>query len=453
MALTKVPYSMINATAYNAVDYGVKSSNSSSTNQANLQELLNSMSSGGIVRFSESFSIDDKITIPYNNIIIEGDGDVTITASASTEVFYADDKSNLTVRNLKFDGVDSSILQDGLISFVSTTSSGKNIYIHDCVFTNAYQGVVCSNCSNVWVKNNEIYNFYVNGVVVSGCDNFNVDSNIIYDCDQTGAVNCYGVIGVGRSDLSKPQDVCSISFNVIKNVQSWAGIMTHDCSYMRIIGNHIENVRNGVDVSYSSAITPVVLNDFIISNNYISLTSTDTWGGASASSFAIKAIGKQATSEQVNGIIISNNIINNWNNMSGATLSGNGRAAIGLDTFNNATVTGNIIKNMDSVSGVYAGICAYNMGDTFLINDNSIRGNTKYGVAVIAATDSYLVSIADNVFHASSTYLASGRSALIDGSGTTFNNLNTSGNLTNATDKTPEIRAGTTVTYHVISYT
>lgn len=459
MALTKVTTSMIDGLPINAKDFGVSPSSTASQNSVALQAALDSLTNGGVLYISDDIDIDDEIEIKYSDISIVGLNAPLITQkTAGKRVFFGFDINNILIQNLRLDGEDSSNLfttvgASAAIDIQRTVTPPRNIRIEDCEVFNFYSCISCFVCDNVWIQRNDVHNFYKNGVITSRCKNWSVDNNIISDCDFVGADNAYGVICVGRSDQGVIQERCSISFNVIKNIVSWDAIMTHDSDTLRIIGNHIENVRTGVDISLTAPISPTRLQDFIISNNYIQLTSTDSWNGAPASHAGITVVGEVTATPFVYAkrIIISNNIVDNWNQATGIDNSGNNPGAFKIDTVQNCMITNNLFTNMgvaDPATQVAIGV--NNTGDNLQINGNMVQGQVKYAVTCNLApgATANLVSIQNNMLD---TTNSTGRSVRLSGSGT-YSNIAVSGNLVNQADKSIEVDGPVIVDYEISDY-
>lgn len=460
MALTKVAPRMIDGLPVNAKDFGVSASASASANSTALQAALDSLTNGGILYLSEDIDIDDEIEIQYSDVSIVGLNAPLITQkTAGKRVFFGSDINNLLIQNIRLDGEDSSnsFTTVGAIASIDiqrVSTPPENIRIEDCEVFNFYSGISCFVCNNVWIQRNYVHNFYENGVVTSRCKNWTVDHNIIDTCDLVGAENVYGVICVGDSDDGIIQERCSISFNVIKNIVSWDGIMTHDSDTLRIIGNHIENVRIGIDISLTPAISPTRLQDFIISNNYVKLTDTDSWGGVSATHTGISVVGEVTATPFVYAkrIIISNNIIDNWNQATGIDNSGNNPGAFKIDTVENCMIMNNLFTNMGTADlNTLVAIGVNNPGDNLKIDGNMVQGTIKYAVScnMSGSVTADLVSIQNNSLH--TTGRTDGRCVRLSGAGT-YSNIVLSGNIVNQEDKSTEIDGPVVVDYEIRDY-
>jgi hypothetical protein len=459
MALTKVTTSMIDGLPINAKDFGVSPSSTASQNSVALQAALDSLTNGGVLYISDDIDIDDEIEIQYSDVAIVGLNAPLITQkTAGKRVFFGFDINNILIQNVRLDGEDSSNLftTSGALAAIDiqkTATTPKNIRIEDCEVFNFYSCISCFICDNVWIQRNDVHNFYKNGVITSRCKNWSVDNNIISDCDFVGADNAYGVICVGGSDVGIIQERCSISFNVIKNIVSWDAIMTHDSDTLRIIGNHIENVRTGVDISLTAAISPTRLQDFIILNNYIQLTNTDSWSGSPASHAGITVVGEVTATPFVYAkrIIISNNIVDNWNQATGIDNSGNNPGAFKIDTVKNCMITNNLFTNMGVADpATQTAIGVNNTGDNLQINGNMVQGQVKYAVTcnLGSGITANLVSIQNNMLD---TTASDGRSVRLSGSGT-YSNIAVSGNLVNQANKSVEVDGPVIIDYEISDY-
>ncbi len=425
-------------------DFGVTSGGTATANTTAFRNALSSLTSGGQLNISTSFSINDEVNIPYDDISIVGIGSPLITQTvAGLRVLYGADRKNVSISGLRFDGILSStpyngvVLDgngEGLIHFYKSAGQPENIRITDCEIYNAFTPISCTNVHNLFVERNIIRNFYKFGILASESYNFAIDNNFIYTCENNTATNVYGIQATGDSNTGDVQARCSISFNIIDGVTSWDGIMSHDCTGLRIIGNDIRDVRCGIDITHTASTQ--TLKDIIISNNYIVLTSTNNWGATPAQHSGVSVIGV-ASSTYITGVIISNNIIKNANALSGAVFSGNVYACIHLDTVADMLVSSNVIEDFNNVVVGYDGIAVYNPGESVKICDNILRGAiSTYAIRALLATGATSTNLSahGNSLTSSISTAQIAIFAVASGAGT-FNGLAFYGNNTNTTKK------------------
>jgi hypothetical protein len=470
MALTKVSGHLQNGATINAADFGVSASASATTNTTALQSALDTLVNGGTLVISEDISINGEVQVKYDNITITGDSRPTITQSvAGLRVFWGTDVKSITIKSIKINGTSSSVAYNGValdgdgegaIHFTKGAANISNIRIYDCEIYNAFTPISITYCGNVWVQNNLIRNYYKFGILVSRSYNFHIDDNNIYTCEyEVAGNNAYGIMGTGDASASGDiQQRCSISNNVIDYVRLWDGIMSHDVDDIIITGNHITNVRIGIDISYSASITSDIQN-VIISDNYIELTTTDIWAGAPANHSGIHLIGDNGTPTFIERGIISNNIIKDYNKMTGYTPSGDVVSAIRVATVKNVSVLGNIISDMGDATTAVSPIGVFYPKENVEISNNQITYNLNQSAILVYAADTNThqnLSVQNNsVFNQNATGVSSVNllSLNVAGSGggatCTYSGVVYSGNTSNLDKKTVQVGTGVTVNYSV----
>jgi hypothetical protein len=463
MALTKATLSMIKGATINAADYGASATASAAANTTALQNALNSLSAGGTLVISEDLDINNEISIPYNDITIAGDSRPLITQTvAGLRVFYGESLANITISNIKIDGTDSSVAYngdavagnaEGAIHIKRNGTNPTNIRIFDCEFYNVFTAISCVYVGNLWIERNLIRNFYKFGILASSSYNFHIDHNNIYTCENETSGNSYGIQATGGSATGDIQQRCSISFNAIDYVRIWDGIMCHDVDDIIITGNHITNIRAGIDLSYSSG-TATSLENIIVSSNYIELTTTDVLSGAAANSSGILIVGDNDVDNFIERVIIADNIIKDANQMTGFTSVGDAAGAIQIDTVKNLTVSGNIIDNFGNEDTAMKPIGVFYPRENVRIEGNQIEGSFSTDAISVYTQDTSLnnaFSVQNNTITTSNaTGISNAYSVALSvaGSGTTatFNNLSITGNTTNCDKKDYYVESGITLT-------
>lgn len=458
-AVTRTAQSKMRETV-SVEDFGITSLTNPTFNTIAFQNALNSLSNGGTLEISTNFQINGEVEIPNGNINIVGKNWPLITqTTAGLRTLYGTDIPNVSVSKIVFNGTNASVPYDnipldgagkGLLHFFKTSTGCSNIRITDCEIYNAFTPISCTNVSDLWILFNDIHNFYKFGILSSKSTNFQIEYNVIKNSEITNAQNAYGVMATGDSLGGTVQEKCSISFNTIDTVVSWDGIMSHDCYGLRIIGNDIRNVRTGIDLTWS--VSTSYFKDLIVTNNYIKLTTTDGYSGANAQTAGILVVGTGYPT-YMSGIIITNNIIDNANNIAGAGISGNVPAALRIDTVTDAVISDNIIENLGNQIAGYAGISAYRCTSNININNNIIRGDISGDGISIWVPNAYTcdsLSITDNIVNTSSSYVTTMKYASLNvvGSGSgntaTFTNLTCVDNSTNGAIKSYKIGTGVT---------
>src|SRR5262249_45529323 len=143
---------------------------------------------------------------------------------------------------------------------------------------------------------------------------------------------------------------------------------------LRIIGNDIRNVRQGVDVGH--LVTTNVVKNIVVASNYIEATSTDTYVGSPAEMAAIVITGADAT-HRVLGCTITGNLIRGFFNITGLVGAGFGAGCIAVANIDGANITGNVIEaggfgNTPQSTGIFCNQTC----NRLTIANNSIQGQS-----------------------------------------------------------------------------
>ncbi len=470
MSLTKVSGHLQSGATINAADFGVSASASASANTTALQSALDTLVNGGTLVISEDISINGEIEIKYDDIKITGDSKPLITQTvAGLRVFFGSDISNITIECIRIDGTDSDVAYNGValdgdgegaIHFTKSSGSISNIRIYDCEIFNAFTPISVTFCTNLWVQSNVIRNYYKYGVLASRSVNFHIDNNSILTCEyEEAGNNAYGIMATGDANSTGDvQQRCSISNNAIDRVRLWDGIMCHDVDDIIITGNHITDVRVGVDISFSSAITSDIQN-VIVSDNYIELTTVDVNGGSAAIHSGISFVGDKDNNNFIERGIISNNIIKDYNKMTGYTSSGDSQGAIRVQAVKNVSVLGNVISDMGDASSAVSPIGVFHPRENVDISNNQIAYDPNIDAIVVFTSDGLThqnLSVQNNsVANQTSAGVSSARilGLNVAGSGggatSTYDGVVYSGNTSNLDTKTVRVGTGVTVNYSV----
>lgn len=393
--------------------------------------------------FALAFAVGGRIVIPagtyktsaasslVSGTELIGLGLPTVTTTAADKhIISGVGLSNVSIRGVSFVGMGSSTVPTVSVGGYSATASGlvtlatcTNVTISDCSFTAFYNGVSALNCSDVDITRNRITNWLLYGVLASLSDRFTIDHNYIVGCDQTGAVNAYGVSATGDENGGNSQEACSISFNLIRGIPSWDGIMTHDVSGLRVIGNDIRDVRNGIDLGHVNSTNFV--RDLIVSLNYVESTTTNSWGATPALHAGIFVTGYDAT-HLVDGVTIIGNEVKNFFQTAGMVGSG-APSHIVAQYCERAVVQGNRVRNGGSVVGA-SGIYVVGGNNGLVVSGNSVEGTFAPGGIRLAGVLADSATITGNTIKQAST---GDRAVYITGS--TITSLAVGSNATNST--------------------
>jgi len=392
------------------------------------------------IRASEQ--ITASITLPAG-AKIQGHNSPLITCStAGVHVFNGTSLAAVTIDGVRFKGANSTTTpgtgyggyaaaNTGLVTLTSCT----DVRVTNCEFDTFYNGLTAQNCARLFVKYNRCRSFRVHGILASSSTQFAIDENIITDCTQAGAAVAYGIHATGDEAGGNTQQQCSISFNTIDGVPSWSGVMSHDVTGLRVIGNDIRNVRNGIDVGHLVATNE--LRNIIISGNYIKSTATDTWSTTAAAHFGIGVVGFNAT-DRVLGAVISDNIVDGFFATAGMVAAGLPSHIVVSDA-DDVTVTGNIVKNGGSVIS-NAGVYMVNTVNRISVSGNTLQGTMAQGGIRGQNAVSDVMAVNGNVIK-QTTVSHSG----IEFLGSTVSALSREGNSTNST--VPFLQATSTITF------
>jgi len=219
MALTKATYSMIVGAPINVADYGALGDGTTDASTA-INAALNACPEYGTVVFpSGTYIINATITIPKNNITLDGQGSRFLAKAATNfeYVLFADSKSNISVRNLLIDANQANRISGQNIRFMGGGfTSCEDSYFENCIARNALGyasipgvgltfGGACIRCEfiNCVAQNCGTLTQGADGFFMSGEANMTIGCNAV-NCTDTGFViessNASGIVGcIARS--------------------------------------------------------------------------------------------------------------------------------------------------------------------------------------------------------------------------------------------------------------
>ena len=217
--------------------------------------------------------------------------------------------------------------------------SCENVTIDGITATGGYTGVFAKNSLNVRVVNCEI-SMQRHICLCCSTSQFYVENNKIHDITNpyTDQYANY-LFQATDNSLTELQAQSFILNNVFYNNINWDAIMSHVYRDIIISGNHIYNVRTGIDVSPLSNISSATFEfqNVVISDNIITGTDTD---GDSNYSHLNNGITFATESQIVHSIVITGNIIKNFCNFSAPSYG-----TISIVNAKNAIIENNIIEN------------------------------------------------------------------------------------------------------------
>jgi hypothetical protein len=391
-----------------------------------------------------TYKIISSVTLPATGITIEGRGVVTLNATVNGEhIFDATSAAKVYIDGIDFVGTSSSTTPLAGFGGYSAANTGlvtcttcTDVRVTNCGFSTFANGVTTQNCDRVWVTQNRVSAFYIHGILASSSTYFNISNNVVTGCTQTGGVVAYGIHATGDQAGGNEQERCAINFNHISGIASWAGIMTHDCDGLSVIGNDIRDVRKGIDIGHLVA-TNVVRN-IIVANNYVEGTATETWGGGAAETGGIFCAGYDAT-YRVDGMTITGNIIRDFFGVATMAYGGNPNG-ITISNADSVICTSNSVLNCGNVVN-NAGIgLGGTMNNGLIVSNNNLQGYMGRAAIRFATATAEGVSVGGNVIEQTTS---SAEAIYISGSTMTAFALGT--NPTNST--APYAQATSTITF------
>ena len=352
--------------------------------------------------------------------------------------------TNISLSGIRFQGVNSTTAPLSSIGGFATTSTGlvtfaacTDVRIEDIEAKLFYSGISALNCSRVWVESNRVLNWSVYGVLASLCKDFDINFNRLIGCDQAGGVNAYGVSATGDEAGGNIQRASSISFNIIRDIPSWDGIMSHDCDGMRIHGNDIRNVRLGLDIGFVGATNK--LRSVQAIGNYIESTAVDTWAGVGASHCGILFVGFDATN-RADSLTAQGNQISNFFTMGGAPVFSGSPAHISVVAADRVNVTGNTIRNAGNVGGGGPAVYLSGTMNQAVVSGNIGQGRFAAGGVRAASVICDVLSITGNSIAQTVT-----TEPAVQITGSTISNLALHANPTNSS--VPFVQSTSTITW------
>jgi hypothetical protein len=394
---------------------------------------------------SVSESISAVITLPSGAMIIGYDRPTITQTTAGVPVFAGANLTGCTITGVNFVGASASTVpgvgyggyaaaNTGLV----TVAIATDVRITDCGFSTFYNCLSVMQCTRLWVNRNKCDTFLTNGILAARSTSFAIEDNDITNCTQAGGVVAYGVQCTGDQAGGFTSAYNSISFNRIRGIPSWDGIGTHDIDGLRVIGNDIRNVRQGVDIGH--LVSTNFVQNITIANNYIEGATTDTWATVPAQMGGIIIEGFDAT-HRVLGATITGNLIRGFWNVAGLVGGGLGAACIVVSHADDTNISGNAITGCGTAAtpqatGIYAtGTC----------NRLSITGNTlqagnfnRGGIRTNALTADALTVVGNQGIYTTTSC------PHVNIISSTITNLNVNSNPTNST--VPYLESSTTTT-------
>ncbi len=384
--------------------------------------------------------LTSKITLP-SGITIDGVGTLKLKAGANTSIFEASNKSNITIRNIKFDG--NKVNQTGgtprFVDIINCTKVllenlyGESGYEAGFVAGNGgsevrFNGLTAKNCNgvgiiagvpNMVVENSYTYNT-AHGIQVPASAtpkatgvqirNNTIDSPVApyqgiiieEDCDYALVIGnkIIGITTTTEGLSSDRADHCQFIGNHLTGPFSLASINMSQVNKCSIIGNHVSGNTTGVGIRLEGNCNDNLVEGNRVDNTVGGIYLTQEVAGANNRN---SIVGNQisnitgATSDSIRTIdgddmLISNNMIYTIGRhgiVSSPSISGVRHVIVG-NKINSVTGTGITITGGDhhnisgnTVNGAFVdGIRFIGVGSTVTNNVLSNNGNAGAGADI-----------------------------------------------------------------------
>jgi parallel beta-helix repeat protein len=357
-----------------------------------IQDAIDALpATGGKVMIPEgTYTLTTELTIPNNNITIEGTGDGTIIeASTNITLIDANNRTGINIHKVAFSYNSATHTLRRGVDFTRV----RNSKVTECNFTNCYYGVYMPSINGEAKFNIVSNNSFVgclNGIYISSSANLagntTINGNVI---DGSGLFNSNGIYITGNRATNN-----SVSNNIISDTYDGISIMA-SAHKNSVTGNTIETLgRYGINVQSNS--------NMISGNNIIEATNI--------------SINCTASFNNINGNVITDaqNVAifssGGSNNMEGNTIYDCLNHGIET-TATYGSITGNTIRDAGDATGEYAisvsgsyttvsgnlintpfAVGVYVESDVNTITGNTITGSGEHGIQLTATSNDNTVS-------------------------------------------------------------
>tara|TARA_R110000868_G_scaffold30100_1_gene111821 strand:+ start:954 stop:2351 length:1398 start_codon:yes stop_codon:yes gene_type:complete len=389
MALTKTSYSMIVGAPINVADYSALGDGTTDASTA-INAALNACPEYGTVVFpSGTYVINATITIPKNNITLDGQGSRFIAKAATNfeYVLFADSKSNISVRNLTIDANQANRISGQNIRFMGGGfTSCEDSYFENCIAKNALGyasipavgltfGGVCIRCEfiNCIAQNCGTVTQGADGFFASGEANMMIGCNAV-NCTDTGfaieSSNASGIVGC----IARSCAAAAAITNAV-NDDKYGNFIT-DLSGFDITGGG--GVTGLIQIGCPLSTSTGVLYDTLISN--VNLVSVGASTGVGPAINIRKTGTPKAVRVTLNNVNIKNataqGILVDANQVSirGCDITGTTNACINFLTAS----ASNFVSGCTFFGGSYGVLTSGTA--TATVENNLMNGQTAYGI-------------------------------------------------------------------------
>ena len=337
------------------------------------------------------YNVTGAVEVNSNTTIIGGNFKVDL------DVFHADGKNNITIRNAVFQGqyVGGNATTGDILLFENCDT----VTVENCTFKNigSMYCVRFEKSINCITIGNYIDTYAFSGIShQNGCSNVLVFFNRVYYGTATNMLNRYPIAlsggGVWTSDLKQPENLICCFNHVMDVFGLWEGIDSHAGNNIYISNNLVEGTASGIVVTRWTTVgsgvpAPTLENVYIKDNVLIGgnqvVVLTASQNGIDVSN---------ASTSFAKNVHITGNTIKNYGMTvgSGATY-GTGISIVYTSDFE---IRDNIIDTVGYVGIHVKGLC-----DSAVISGNRIDNLSKsetYCIFIVL-TPTHLIDIRNNL--------------------------------------------------------
>jgi hypothetical protein len=367
--------------------------------------------------------LDEEIQLPSRLSLI-GDGSSTLRqVKPGLRALVADDVEDLFLEGFGVRGADIAALFEperrldksgeaprlvtdaGLVHVRSTRQgASRQIVFKHVDFGNAFNLLAVRGAIDVLIESCRFSDWLLCGALAPGCSQVRATGNLFQGCVQRRGYTAYAFSATGDAARGFPQHDLQFIRNIVRDVPSWDGFMTHEADGVTVEDNQFINVRNGIDVSSPRG----AINGVSVRRNKIIHAASDPWGGSAASHFSI-AVAADPSAPMIQTAVIEDNISIGANSVSGLTSGGFAIGALSLSRVQDLTVArnqflriGDMDSRLKSPKG-YSAISLFDPGSRVTIEGNEGSGSLdRYFIEVHHARKrAETISITGNKFRSS----------------------------------------------------
>jgi len=335
----------------------------------NISQIMQSTYSSGRSIFVKSGTYSfDATTTPCSNLLIEGEGHNTVlqtSANLSKGIFFMDSVSNVTIKNLRLDGVS-------LYSMGARTNISEFISFYGVEFTNfRSRGIYALETNHLKFQSC----YFANVAQDASMSAIEVRGGTVYSTDIE-VINCRFINATTVSGYNSADIFLLKIKGVLVSGCYFEGSANHGVMFRQNVNGSIisNNIFKDMDASQATDAVIQVSQysiNFVITNNLIYWTFNPS---AAVSGILVGTAGGCAYGTISNNVIISEDFANTR-----VGIQSEGESGMGVDANYDLTVTGNVIhRTQYGIALVYT--------NTSLIDGNIVRvESANYGVGVASS--------------------------------------------------------------------